>query len=99
LWYNTLSNFHREEEQMTKKNPGPKAKTGVEINGRLRHILKRMLRKRQIAHCLVWRIQIILLAAQGLSNSEIARRVGKSISGPDSCAEGRGWQKGTGSDD
>jgi len=63
---------------MATKNPGPKAKTGVEINGRLRNILKRMLRKRQIAHCLVWRIQIILLAAQGLSNSEIARRVGKS---------------------
>ena len=63
---------------MAKKSPGPKAKTRVEINGRIRIILKRMLRKRQLAHCLVWRIRIVLLATQGLSNSEIARRVGKS---------------------
>ncbi len=62
---------------MAKKKPGPKAKTETKVNGRQRVILRRMLRRRQIAHCLVWRIQIILLAAQGFSNSEIARRVGK----------------------
>jgi len=36
-----------------------------------------MLRRHQIAQCLVWRIQIILLAAKGYSNSEISRRVGR----------------------
>lgn len=62
---------------MARKKPGPKAKTEIKVNSRQRSILKRMLRRRQLAHCMVWRIRIILLAVQGLSNSEIARRVNK----------------------
>jgi transposase len=59
------------------KTPGPKPQTEVEVTSQQRKILKRMLRRHKLIQCLVWRIQIILLAAQGLSNSEIARRVGK----------------------
>ena len=36
-----------------------------------------MLRRHQTPQCLAWRIQIILLAAKGHTNSKIARRVGK----------------------
>ncbi len=36
-----------------------------------------MRRRQQIAQCLVWRIQIVLYAAKGCSNSKISRRVGK----------------------
>jgi transposase len=36
-----------------------------------------MRQRHQIAQCLVWRIEIVLLAAKGYSNSKIARRVGK----------------------
>jgi transposase len=36
-----------------------------------------MLRRHRTPQCLVWRIQIVLQAAKGRTNSEIARRVGK----------------------
>ena len=36
-----------------------------------------MLRRHQTPQCLVWRILIILVAAKGYTNSEIAQRIGK----------------------
>ncbi len=59
------------------KTPGPQSTSIVKVTSKQRKVLKRMLRRHQIAQCLVWRIQIILLAAKGYSNSKIARRVGK----------------------
>jgi transposase len=57
--------------------PGPQPISIVKVTSKERKILKRMRRRHQIAQCLVWRVQIILLAAKGYSNSKISRRVGK----------------------
>jgi len=57
--------------------PGPEPASTIELTTRQQRILRRMLRRHKLAYCLVWRIQIILLASRGYSNSEIARRVGK----------------------
>ena len=57
--------------------PGPKPAFTIELTTRQQRILGQMLRRYQVAQCLVWRIRIILLASRGYSNSEIARRVGK----------------------
>jgi transposase len=57
--------------------PGPQPTSIVKVTSKERKVLKRMRRRHQIAQCLVWRIQIILLAAKGYSNSKISRRVGK----------------------
>ncbi len=59
------------------KMPGPKPSNPVQVTGRQRKILKRIIRRHKTPQCLVWRIRIILKAAQGHSNSEIARRLGK----------------------
>lgn len=57
--------------------PGPKPKAVVTISRRVRRILKRMLRRRNLSQGLAWRIQIILYAAQGLRNNKIVRKVNK----------------------
>lgn len=57
--------------------PGPKPSNTVQVTGRQRKILNRIIRRHKTPQCLVWRIRIILKAAQGYSNSEIARRLGK----------------------
>lgn len=56
---------------------GPKPASVVQITSRQRKVLKQLLRRHQTSQCLVWRIRIILKAAKGYSNSEIARQVGK----------------------
>lgn len=57
---------------------GPRAQDEVNLSRRQRQILKRLRRRRSLAQCLSWRILAILLAANGLSNSRIARLTGKS---------------------
>jgi len=58
--------------------PGPKPDFEIKGTRKQRKILKKMLRRRSLAQGLVWRIQIILLAAKRWSNSRIARLLGKS---------------------
>jgi len=56
---------------------GPSPSWVVEVSKRQRKALKQMLRRQKLPQCLVWRIQIVLLATRGYTNSKIARRVGK----------------------
>ena len=56
--------------------PGPQPASVVHLPSRVRKLLKRLLRRQQLPRCLVWRIQIVLQAAKGRSNSRIARRLG-----------------------
>jgi hypothetical protein len=46
------------------------------LTSRVRKLLKSALRRQQLPRCLEWRIRIILQAAKGRSNSQIARRLG-----------------------
>lgn len=55
---------------------GPQPASVVHLTSRVRKLLKRLLRRQQLSRCLVWRIQIVLQAAKGRSNSRIARRLG-----------------------
>jgi len=55
---------------------GPQPASVVHLPSRVRKLLKRLLRRQKLPRCLVWRIQIILQAAKGRSNSRIARRLG-----------------------
>ena len=57
--------------------PGPSPASVVRVTSKQRKALKQILRRHQTSQCLVWRIQIILQAAKGRTNSEIARRVDK----------------------
>ncbi|MBM4457912.1 MAG: helix-turn-helix domain-containing protein [Chloroflexi bacterium] len=56
--------------------PGPQPASVVHLTSRVRKLLKRLLRRQQLPRCLVWRIRIVLQAAQGRSNSRIAHRLG-----------------------
>ena len=56
--------------------PGPQPASVVHLPSRVRKLLKRLLRRQKLPRCLVWRIQIVLQAAKGRSNSRIARRLG-----------------------
>jgi transposase len=56
--------------------PGPQPASVVHLSSRVRKLLKRLLRRQQLARCLVWRIRIVLQAAKGRSNSRIAQRLG-----------------------
>ena len=56
--------------------PGPPA-VRVVLSTRQRKILKKLRRQRTLSQCLVWRINIVLRAAKGQSNSRIARGLNK----------------------
>ncbi|HXK42284.1 MAG TPA: hypothetical protein PKV82_05615, partial [Anaerolineae bacterium] len=55
---------------------GPPA-VPVVLSTRQRKILKKLRRQRTLSQCLVWRINIVLRAAKGQSNSRIARGLNK----------------------
>ena len=55
---------------------GPPA-VPVVLSTRQRKILKKLRRQRTLSQCLVWRINIVLRAAKGQSNSRIARGLSK----------------------
>jgi len=57
--------------------PEPPPAVPVVLSTRQRKILKKLLRQRTLSQCLVWRSNIVLCAAQGQSNSHIARRLGQ----------------------
>lgn len=57
--------------------PGPKPAARFQIDDSIQELLQRMLRRQSLPRCLEWRIQIVLKAAQGLSNSQIARNLGR----------------------
>ncbi len=50
----------------------------VQVTRRQRKVLKQMLRCRQTARCLAWRILIILLLSKGWGVSRISRHLHKS---------------------
>lgn len=56
--------------------PGPKP-TSVTVDDQTQKLLQRMLRRQMLPRCMEWRIQIVLKAAQGLSNRQIARDLGR----------------------
>jgi len=56
--------------------PGPQPAAVVHVPSRVRKLLKRLLRRQRLPRCLEWRIRIILQAAKGRSNSQIAQRLG-----------------------
>lgn len=58
--------------------PGPQPDCPVSVKRKQRKLLKQILRCRTTPQCLVWRIQIILMAAKGYSNSQIARLLSMS---------------------
>jgi len=55
--------------------PGPPPAARITLSARQRKLLKRLRRQRNLPQCLVWRIEIILRAAKGHSNSQIARHL------------------------
>lgn len=55
--------------------PGPQPASAVHVPSRVRKLLKQSLRRQQLPRCLEWRIRIVLQAAKGRSNSQIARRL------------------------
>lgn len=57
--------------------PGPKPAAIFQMDDSIQKLLQRMLRRLSLPRCLEWRIQIVLKAAQGLSNSQIARDLGR----------------------
>lgn len=56
--------------------PGPHPASVVQLTGRVRKLLKLLLRRQQLPRCLEWRIRIVLQAAKGRANSQIAERLG-----------------------
>ena len=56
--------------------PGPQPASVVHLPRRVRQLLKRLLRRPQLPRGLVWRMQIVLQAAKGRSNSRSAQRPG-----------------------
>lgn len=56
---------------------GPPPAALVTVTSRQRKLLKKLLRGHQTPQCLTWRIQIVLKASYGHSNSWIARNLGK----------------------
>ena len=56
---------------------GPQPASFIKVTSRQRKLLKRLLRRHQTPQCLVWRIEIVLRASRGESNSQIARKTGK----------------------
>ncbi len=55
--------------------PGPHPASVVQLTGRVRKLLKLLLRRQQLPRCLEWRIRIVLQAAKGRANSQIAERL------------------------
>lgn len=55
--------------------PGPPPAARIILSARQRKHLKRLRRQRTLPHCLVWRINIVLRAAKGQSNSRIAQHL------------------------
>jgi transposase len=55
--------------------PGPPPAARIILSARQRKHLKRLRRQRTLPQCLVWRVNIVLRAAKGQSNSRIAQHL------------------------